>query len=116
MFVELNSYITQFVENAKEDKVEENGWPRSAYGMSKVGVTLMTIIQQREMDKTDRHIVINACCPGIVDTDMTGGKYANAITPDAGAETPTFCALLPQGTDIRGRFLRECKVCPYPPP
>jgi len=113
---ELSDYMSQFVAHAKEDKVEENGWPKSGYGMSKVGVTFMAIVQQKDMDKTDRNIVINACCPGLVDTDMTGGKYSNALTPDEGAETPSYLALLPQDTDIRGQFLRYCKVCPYPPP
>ena len=30
---------------------ESKGWPNSAYGVSKIGVTTMSSIQQREFDK-----------------------------------------------------------------
>ena len=29
-----------------------NGWPTFAYGVSKIGVTVMTKIQQKEMDQS----------------------------------------------------------------
>jgi len=40
----------------------ELGWPSSAYGVSKLGVTLMTSIQQREHieDSSKPDVVINA--------------------------------------------------------
>ena len=45
----------------KTDKHGEKGYSNSAYGMSKVGVTVMSIIQAREMAKdTRKDIVINA--------------------------------------------------------
>ena len=45
----------------KADKHGEKGYSNSAYGMSKVGVTVMSIIQAREMAKDPRKdIVINA--------------------------------------------------------
>jgi len=111
----LKSYINQFITDAFEDKLEQNGWPKSAYGMSKVGVSFMAKLQQREMDALDNGVIVNACCPGIVDTDMTGGKYANMITPDEGADTPTYLALLDDKTSIRGCFVKKRLVHPYPP-
>jgi len=41
---------------------QELGWPQTAYGMSKLGVTLMTPIQQRELsaDSSKPDIVVNA--------------------------------------------------------
>lgn len=41
---------------------QELGWPQTAYGVSKIGVTLMTVIQQREMneDSSKPDVVINA--------------------------------------------------------
>jgi NAD(P)-dependent dehydrogenase (short-subunit alcohol dehydrogenase family) len=37
------------------------GWPKFAYGVSKIGVTVMTQIQQREMDRTGvDDIIVNA--------------------------------------------------------
>jgi hypothetical protein len=47
---------------AKTDTHEQNGWPHNAYGASKVGVILLSKIQQANIDKdTSRQdIVINA--------------------------------------------------------
>ena len=47
--------------SAKDNKVEEHGWPMSAYGVSKVGVRMMTTIQQTIMDqdKSRTDIIIN---------------------------------------------------------
>lgn len=47
---------------AKDGTATSKGYPESAYGMSKVGVTAATIVQQAEIDKdTSRtDIVINA--------------------------------------------------------
>ena len=46
---------------AQEGKHNDQGFPDSAYGMSKVGVTVMSIIQQRELDaKGAEDIVVNA--------------------------------------------------------
>ena len=41
---------------------KELGWPETAYGVSKVGVTLMTPILQRELtaDTSRPDIVVNA--------------------------------------------------------
>lgn len=76
----------------------------------------MAQIQQKEMDKTDRNVVVNACCPGVVNTDMTGHRHLGAVTPDEGADTPTYLALLPSNTTVKGGFLRKRTVHPYPPP
>jgi len=40
----------------------ELGWPQTAYGVSKIGVTLMTPIQQQELtaDSSKPDIVVNA--------------------------------------------------------
>lgn len=51
--------------------------------MSKVGVTALTRIQQREFDKDSRQdIIVNAVCPGYVATDMSSHK--GPLTPDQG--------------------------------
>jgi len=110
---ELTAIIKQFIETAQQGQHKAAGFSDSAYGMSKVGVTVMTIIQQREIDaRGAQDIVVNACCPGYVDTDMTSHK--GKLTIDQGAVTPTFCALLPPNIDSpRGKFLREEKVADW---
>ena len=46
----------------KADKHKDEGWPETAYGVSKIGVTLMTVIHQRKLDedRTREDIVVNA--------------------------------------------------------
>ncbi len=66
--------MKEFVEVAKAGKHEEKGWPNSAYGASKVGLSALTIIQQREFDKDpSKDIVINHIHPGLVQTGMSSG-------------------------------------------
>ena len=104
------------MEHAKNDVLEENGW--SKCGMSKVGVSILTQLQQREFDKNpELNIIVNSCCPGLVNTDMAGGKYPNMVTPDEGADTPTYLALLPTGDKSvpKGGFHKLRNVVPYPP-
>ena len=54
----------------------QEGWPNSAYVVSKVGVSALSRIQQRELAKEGcmPDIVINHVHPGYVDTDMSSHK------------------------------------------
>ena len=46
--------------------------------------------------------------PGWVVTDMTSKRGDK--TPDEGAETPVFVALLPPGDKTHGKMFSDCKV------
>lgn len=108
---ELGEYMTKFTEAAKAGVHKEQGWADSAYGVSKIGVTLLSAIQQRDIDadKTRTDIVVNACCPGYVATDMSSHKGPKTI--DEGADTPVYVALLPPNiTEPRGQFLSDRTV------
>lgn len=106
----LKQLMTEFVRLAKENKHQEAGWPNTAYGVSKIGVTVMSFLQQRQLDaESAQDIVVNACCPGYVATDMSSFKGHKTI--DQGAETPVMLALLPSKiTSPRGQFLSEKQV------
>lgn len=87
------------------------GWPDKYYGTSKVGVTALTKIQAREMARCGQEdILVNACCPGWVRTDMAGDKAP--LTPDQGAETPVHLALLPPGSPT-GEFWRNKAIAKW---
>ena len=114
----LKDLISQFVVAAKDGKSEEDGWAPTAYGMSKVGISLVTKLHQDIFDQEPekRNIIINSCCPGNVFTDMSSGKHPNPLTPDEGADTPTYLALIPQdATEPKGKFCKLRKPVPYPP-
>lgn len=82
----------------------ELGWANSAYAVSKIGVSSLTAIHQAAFDADPREdIVVNACHPGYIVTDMTGHKGDDM--PEAGAIAPVYCALLPENTKIKGEYI-----------
>jgi len=109
----LKDLMAEFVSLAQKDEHQAKGWPNTAYGVSKIGCTRLSQILQKVIDSQGKEdIVVNACCPGYVSTDMTSHKGKKTI--DKGAETPVFCALVPaNAASPRGEFLSEMKVVPW---
>lgn len=101
----LSSLMNSFIEAAKHGDHLAKGWPNSAYAVSKVGVSALTVIQQREFDKDRREdLVVNCCHPGYVDTDMTSHK--GHLTIEEGARAPLVLALLPPNIkEPRGAYV-----------
>jgi len=53
--------------------------------------------------------VVNHVHPGYVDTDMS--SHRGPLTPEEGAKSSLFAALLPPNTDIKGKYIwRDCTV------
>ncbi|XP_029200429.1 carbonyl reductase [NADPH] 1-like [Acropora muricata] len=107
---ELVSLMDQFVRDVKDGVHKSKGWSNSAYGTSKIGVTALSKIQARAFSQDSREdILINACCPGWVRTDMAGSKAPKS--PDEGAETPVYLALLPPNAGSpHGEFVSDKTV------
>ncbi|XP_060607126.1 carbonyl reductase [NADPH] 1-like [Ruditapes philippinarum] len=110
----VEQMMTEFVNSAKDGTFQKKGWCESAYGCSKIGVTLLSFAQQKEFDNDSRpDIIVNACCPGYVDTDMSSHKGTRTI--DEGADTPIYLSLLPENASSpKGKFLRDRKVLSWP--
>jgi len=107
---QLSAKMQEFVDSAAQGTHEEHGFPSTAYGVSKIGVTVMTrILARRLRDSGNNDVLLNCCCPGWVRTDMAGPKAT--LSPDQGAETPVYLALLPQTTnDPHGQYLSDKTV------
>ncbi|XP_072471117.1 carbonyl reductase [NADPH] 1-like [Notamacropus eugenii] len=108
---ELVGLMNKFVEDTKKGVHEKEGWPNTAYGVSKIGVTVLSRIHARQLNEQRKgdNILLNACCPGWVRTDMAGPKATKSI--EEGAETPVYLALLPPDvTEPHGQFVSEKKV------
>uniref|UniRef100_A0A452HIL0 carbonyl reductase (NADPH) n=1 Tax=Gopherus agassizii TaxID=38772 RepID=A0A452HIL0_9SAUR len=108
---ELVKLMTKFVEDTKNGVHEKEGWPNTAYGVSKIGVTVLSRIQAQMLNKERKadRILLNACCPGWVRTDMAGPNATKS--PEEGAETPVYLALLaPDADGPHGQLISEKKV------
>ncbi|XP_061601496.1 carbonyl reductase [NADPH] 1 [Cololabis saira] len=111
---ELTGLMQRFVDEAKRGEHKQGGWPETAYGMSKTGLTTLSMILARRLSKERPNdgILLNACCPGWVRTDMAGSKAPKS--PDEGAITPVFLALLPPGAaGPHGKFVSDKEVQPW---
>lgn len=84
---ELDNLMFDFIDAVKRGKWKEEGWPKTCYGVSKVGVSMLT----RILAAQNKGLCINACCPGWVRTDMAGLKAP--LSPAEGSDTPVYCAL-----------------------
>ncbi|XP_034041596.1 carbonyl reductase [NADPH] 1-like isoform X2 [Thalassophryne amazonica] len=111
---ELVGLMQRFVDQAKQNQHKEDGWPDKAYGVSKTGLTTLSMILARRLSKErpNDQILLNACCPGWVRTDMAGPEAPKS--PDEGAVTPVYLALLPPGsTEPHGKFVSDKEVQPW---
>jgi carbonyl reductase 1 len=101
---ELSSLMRAFVAAVARGDHEAEGWPSSAYCVSKIGLNTLTEIMAKELSKDARGILCNAACPGWVRTDMGGRSAPRSV--EKGAETPVWLALLPEGGP-QGGFFRD---------
>ncbi|KER26535.1 hypothetical protein T265_13980 [Opisthorchis viverrini] len=99
---ELRALMDEFVRHADTGDYEQHGWHNMTYGLSKLALTKATFILGDMLKNDPRRILINACCPGYVNTDMTDHK---------GADTPFFLATLPVGTtEPNAQFVHDRKI------
>ena len=105
----LIALMDQFVNDVHEGQHIERGWPNTAYGTSKVGMTALTKVYARQAARLGKDdVLVNACCPGWCQTDMASGSNA-PLTAAQGAETPVHLALLPPGSP-NGEFWEDRSV------
>jgi carbonyl reductase 1 len=100
--------MRSFISDVAAGRHEKNGWPSSAYGVSKAGLNALTRILAREL--APRHIHVNAVCPGWVRTDM-GGKHAERDVA-TGAASIVWAALLDHDGPTGG-FFRDGDAIPF---
>ncbi len=102
---QIDQLMRDFVASAKSGKQSDKGWPDNTYITSKVGVSALSVAQQRVFDQDkEKDVVVNHVHPGLMKSGM-GGRGNR--TTEEGAKTPIFAAMLPPKTDIRGQYIWE---------
>lgn len=105
---DLLGFVESFARAVERGTHERDGWPSSAYRVSKVAMNALTRILARELADDPRALCVNAACPGWVRTSM-GGSSAPVSVQD-GAKTPVWLASLPPGGPTGGFFADEQPV------
>jgi len=98
----LNALVASFVDAVRRQQHEAQGWPSSAYRVSKAA--LNTYVRLLAPPLAARGIVVNAVCPGWVRTDMGGSGAPRPV--EEGAAGVVWAAMLrPDGPT--GGFFRD---------
>lgn len=106
----LTGLVERFVAEVAAGTHAKSGFPSSAYRVSKVALNAYVRILARELSSDPRKILVNAACPGWVQTRMGGASAPKSV--EDGAQTPVWLALLPEGGPSGG-FFREQRAVPF---
>jgi carbonyl reductase 1 len=103
----LLELVESFVDAVRRGRHSQEGWPTSAYGISKAALNALVRITAPRL--AARSVKINAVCPGWVRTDMGGPGAPRSL--GEGAASILWAALLEDGPT--GGFFRDGKPIPW---
>lgn len=103
----LQELVESFVDAVRRGRHSQEGWPASAYGVSKAALNALVRIMAPRL--AARAVKINAVCPGWVRTDMGGPGAPRSL--EEGAASILWAALLEKGPT--GGFFRDGKPIPW---
>ena len=92
---QLDALMNAFVAAVAAGQDKQQGWPRSAYGVSKAGVTALTRLQAR--DGPDKSVLVNSCwSPTHLASTQNGIAPPSPFAPPSArlqpARVPAACA------------------------
>eukprot|EP00397_Hematodinium_sp_SG-2012_P058828 GEMP01074797.1.p1 GENE.GEMP01074797.1~~GEMP01074797.1.p1 ORF type:complete len:280 (+),score=53.10 GEMP01074797.1:22-840(+) len=98
---EVTAFMESFVAKSGD---EDNGYAKTAYGMSKLGVIMMTEVLGRQHE-------ISSCSPGWCKSDLAGYEKPPLTAADGAGRVVDLCYKNPF---VRGGFFREMQLgAPY---
>ena len=109
--------MDRYIEAMETGSASAEGWPEWINIPSKIGQVATARIAARNMAKQDDTILINAACPGLMDTaasrpwfdDMSG-----ALSPDEAAKPIVDLLLSPPGAEgPNGQLVQYGKLLPW---
>ncbi|WP_217369113.1 SDR family NAD(P)-dependent oxidoreductase [Nonomuraea antri] len=115
---DLAQVMDDYATEVEAGRAGEAGWPSWINPPSKIGQVAAVKIAAREWDRR-RGILINAVCPGLVDTEASRPWFTDwtgVLTPDEAAVDVLWLATLPAGTQgPYGELVQRRKVLPFRP-
>ena len=118
---DVDKVMDGYVEAVETGRAAAEGWPDWINPPSKVGQVAAVKVLARELagDAAQRDILVNAACPGLVDTGASRpwfGDMSGAQSPDDAAADVLWLATLPTGTrQPYGELVQHRKVLPFTP-
>lgn len=115
----IEETMDDYVRLVESGQAQAAGWPEWINIPSKVGqVAAMRVLARRMHEEARRRdIVINAACPGLVDTDASRPWFSdmsNAQSPDQAAGDLIWLATLPAGSIAPyGELVQHREVIPF---
>jgi carbonyl reductase 1 len=104
----LFNLCKKFRNSIETNSVEEDGWVKNCYSVSKMIINSYPKVVAKRKDVIDLDIQINALCPGWVRTDMGGPKAHKSL--DEGAATPLYVIDLENKPEYQAKFFYEQNV------
>ena len=104
---DVTAIMRDFASAVEQGREKDAGFPSAAYAVSKAGCIGGTKALARKEKDGGGQKLVNVCCPGYVNTDMTKGNGTK--TPDEGAQTPVMLAIQDIGGKT-GEFWRDERV------
>ncbi|SRR6266508_757418 len=108
-----------YVQLVEASQAEAAGWPDWMNIPSKIGqvAAMKVIARMMRREAEQRDILINAVCPGLVDTDASRPWFVDMTTaqrPDQAAVDVVWLATLPAGTrEPYGELVQHRQVIPW---
>jgi carbonyl reductase 1 len=117
----VGQVMDDYVDAVEAGRAAAEGWPGWINPPSKVGQVAAVKALARELagEAARRDILVNAACPGLVDTGASRPWFddmSGALPPDEAATDVLWLATLPAGTrEPYGELVQHRKVLPFTP-
>lgn len=116
---DIEATMSGYVDAVRNGTAAAEGWPEWINVASKIGQVASAKVAARmvQADRPGDGILVNAACPGLVDTDASRPWFDDmsaAQSPDRAAMDVLWLALLPEGTaHPQGELVQFRKILPW---
>ena len=116
---DVDGVMADYARQVESGRAAAEGWPDWINIPSKIGQVASMRVLARELadEREDRDILVNAVCPGLIDTDASRPWFddmSGAASPDQGAVDVVRLATLPAGTLAPyGELVQYRKIIPW---